>query len=331
MNNDLYSKIEREFLSPRSLLTLGAVGILLLILLLVSTNTNDRSRVDPIKQPVVIDSVPYPFDGITLTARAAIVWDIKHNREIFSRESTTVLPLASLTKLVTAIAAVETVPEYTVVPIEAEALAQEGDSGLLLHERWNLRELIKTSLISSSNDGARAIASVVGAVLTDHTLPSQETQPMVAATDQFVQKMNQFTARIGMADTHFNNEHGLDVSTIESGGYGTARDMATLLSYAWNHHADILDSTATRQVTTRSIDGIDHVVKNTNPVVENIPGILASKTGFTDLAGGNVVVLTSPGLEGPFAIVVLGSTYDGRFEDLSTLSKATLEYIVKNR
>lgn len=325
MNNDLYHKIEREFLSPRSLLTIGVVCILLVVLLLVSTNTNDRQRVDPVKAHVVIEE--NPFDNIGLEARAAVVWDIKNDRAIFSQSATTIMPLASLTKLVTAVAALETVPPYTVVPINADALAQEGDTGLLLHERWNIRELVKASLVSSSNDGARAIASVVGATLTDY---SPNTVPL-SADDQFIHKMNQFVASIGMANSHFNNEHGLDVSGVESGGYGSAEDVARLLSYAWKHHADVLEATTAEEITTHSLEGTAHEVKNTNPIVERIPGILASKTGYTDLAGGNVAVVASPGLEGPFAIVVLGSSYDGRFTDLSKLSKATLEYVIKNR
>ena len=62
-----------------------------------------------------------------------------------------------------------------------------------------------------------------------------------------------------------------------------------------------------------------------------MPGLLAAKTGYTDLSGGNVAVVTSPGIEGPFVTVILGSSFSGRFVDLEKLSRATLEYLEKNR
>ena len=143
--------------------------------------------------------------------------------------------------------------------------------------------------------------------------------------------MNDISRTIGLTQTSVANEHGLDVSDEESGAQGSAKDMALLLSYAWKNYPGIFQTTAGSTVPTHSIDGMLHVAKNTNPLVNNIPGLLASKTGFTELAGGNVAVITSPGLEGPFAIVVLGSTYDGRFSDLEQLSRTTLEYVRENR
>jgi D-alanyl-D-alanine carboxypeptidase len=79
-------------------------------------------------------------------------------------------------------------------------------------------------------------------------------------------------------------------------------------------------------VTAISEQGIPHTFANTNQDVEHIPNLLLSKTGFTDLAGGNLVVVYDAGINHPVAIVVLGSTEEGRFTDVKTLLNATFAH-----
>ena len=67
-----------------------------------------------------------------------------------------------------------------------------------------------------------------------------------------------------------------------------------------------------RIVTIRSTTGTVHTLANTNPDTTQIPGLLMSKTGYTDLAGGNLVIIFDAGIDHPVAIVVLGSTRDDR-------------------
>ena len=67
--------------------------------------------------------------------------------------------------------------------------------------------------------------------------------------------------------------------------------------------------------------------RNTNLVASEIPGLLGSKTGLTDLAGGNLVFAFDPELGRPIVITILGSTEEGRFQDVRKLISATLEYI----
>jgi D-alanyl-D-alanine carboxypeptidase len=64
---------------------------------------------------------------------------------------------------------------------------------------------------------------------------------------------------------------------------------------------------------------------NTNVSINQISGLLASKTGFTNLAGGNLAVVFDAGFMHPVVIVVLGSTVDGRFSDVVNLEKITLQ------
>ena len=74
-----------------------------------------------------------------------------------------------------------------------------------------------------------------------------------------------------------------------------------------------------------------HLTKNTNIIVDKLPGVLASKTGFTDLAGGNLIMAFDIGLGHRIIISVLGSTKEARFEDLEKLYWASVENEFNNK
>jgi D-alanyl-D-alanine carboxypeptidase len=67
-------------------------------------------------------------------------------------------------------------------------------------------------------------------------------------------------------------------------------------------------------------------VQNTDPIVKTVPHLLLSKTGFTDLAGGNLALVFDAGIQHPIAVVVLGSTKSARFTDGAALVAATLAH-----
>ena len=69
------------------------------------------------------------------------------------------------------------------------------------------------------------------------------------------------------------------------------------------------------------------MAKNTNIDVEKIPGLLASKTGYTTLAGGNLVVAFDASIGRPIIVVVLGSSQEGRFKDVQSLVNASIKYV----
>jgi len=126
--------------------------------------------------------------------------------------------------------------------------------------------------------------------------------------------------------TKYNNPTGLDEYDGEDGGLGSARDMAILITYLWEQHPEAIRDTTMPTRVFRSEDGFVHKGENTNEYVTSTPGILASKTGYTDLAGGNLAILYNAGLDHPIAVVVLGSTREGRFKDVQKLVDATYRY-----
>ena len=283
----------------------------------------------PDELPLSVAAVrPSPFDEINLEAKAAIVFDALENKIIYSLNSEEQLPLASLTKIMTAVIAREILPDYTTITIDSDSIKKEGDSGLRVGEKWRARDLLDFTLLVSSNDGAASLAAAAAAVSTGIGQNTEgAVNEVVVKKKDFVSQMNEKARSLGLVQTYFMNETGLDLQTQVSGSYGSARDVANLLVYAVEKYPDLFEATRQLVFKVSSLDGKNREAKNTNEAVLKIPGLIASKTGFTDLAGGNLAVLMDAGLGHPIAIVVLGSSEQGRFVDVEKLASTTISFL----
>ena len=259
-----------------------------------------------------------PFKDLSLQAKAVYVFDISKNKALFKKNELEQLPLASLTKLMMALTAVDLVPPDSNIVIKKEFLEEEGDSGLFVNENWKLRNLLDFSLMVSSNDGARSVASVVGAL-------DLNSDNYDLGRKDFISKMNDEAQKLGLKQMYFINESGLDEGSV-SGGYGSVIDVEKLIQYLLKSKPEILETTKYESMDFSSLEKV-HTAVNTDTVINQIPGLLASKTGYTDLAGGNLAVAFDASIGHPIVVVVLGSTEQGRFDDVSKLVKASLEYI----
>ena len=258
------------------------------------------------------------FDTVSLSAKAAYVYDVKAKKQLFARNENDVLPLASVTKIMTAVTALSFIPETAFVTIDTEAMRAEGSSGLKVGERWLLRDLLKFTLIESSNDGASAVASAGGGILAFGAQSGDENRSL------FLKEMNTLAQSIGLRSTRFLNESGLDLDTEHAGAFSTAREAAHMLAYGLEKFPSIFSETRWSELTLAG-DREKHEAKNTNKETGNFPLLIASKTGYTDLAGGNLVIAFDAGFNHPIIVSVLGSTIDGRFTDAEALVWATLE------
>lgn len=306
---------------------LGLLAVLL-ILLFSSGITDIFSKDEPARTPTA-NSQKIPtqstdqssgsqnktFSNIHITAKSAYVWDVNSQKALYKKNESEQLPLASLTKLMTALVAEEVLGEHDAITISETAIKQDGVSGLSSGETFDRMALSDLMLISSSNDGAYALAYAAGAVLA-------QKDPANA----FVQAMNIRADELGLTQTFFKNPTGLDISLTEAGSYGTARDISFLMEYIIKNEPNIIEFTKDREIDITSENGETHETENTNYYVDQIPGLIASKTGYTDLAGGNLVVAFDAGLNRPIIITVLGSTRQERFSDVMALVNETKEY-----
>jgi len=303
--------------------------ILLGIGLIFSLLTTQRGLSPVVEEPGaggIVEAEPFinPFDSISLDGVAAFVYDVKANEALFAKNEEMQLPLASITKLMTVLAASTYIEENETITIDYKSLDQEGDSGLFAFEEWKARDLFDFTLLVSSNDGASVLASVAGGTKVIRTGREGDTP-----ASAFVDEMNSLAKQIGLSQTYFINETGLDPNEELSGGYGSARDTSKLLEYIILNEPRLVEATAYTSLDFKSNSNYEHTATNTNPIIGSIPGLIASKTGFTDLAGGNLVVAFDAGINRPVIISVLGSSKDGRFSDIEKLVEASLELLNK--
>lgn len=249
-----------------------------------------------------------PFSNAHLTGQAAIVVDLSTGQTLYSQNADMQLPLASLTKLLTMYEAQSILSPDSIVTISSTSLAQDGDYGFVLGEKFAYKDISRLTMVASSNDAAEAIAEAAEAQSGD-----TPAQFMSAAVRQ-----------ANLSRTVAINSTGLDIDATEAGAYGSARDIAKLGGEFLVQAPDISRATTKPSITIYSSAGVPHTLSNTNPDVSSIPGLLLSKTGYTDLAGGNLAVVFDAGINHRIAVVVLGSTEKGRFSDVETLIHATL-------
>lgn len=276
-------------------------AIFLLACAIVTTAITSLARTDAPPSPQSIISAPQITD-VDLEAKAAYAYDFTTNDVLYSKNENDVLPLASLTKVMTAVTALRTMNPGQSVRISAPDVGLTGSAGLVQGEIWKLADILRYALIASSNGAASAVGNAyVG-----------------TSKSSFVDEMNAIAFALGFSTLHFNNDTGLDVNDSVSGGYGSAKEMLKLFDYAVSKYPDTLKATSLESESYFTGDGT-HTANNTNTALSDIPNPIASKTGYTLLAGGNLALEFDPGNGHRVGVIVLGSSQDGRFDDAKKL------------
>lgn len=303
-----WEKIQKRELM---ILTIG-LCMPLLVMGMILFNENKTERANNLV-PAKVDEYKFEAD---INAQSAMVTELNTGKILFAKNEKEQKPIASLTKLMTTLVALEKFNENSIsrVQINEDHLRAFGDSGLQVGQIWNVKDLIDFTLITSSNDGARALAlSAFG-----------------EKTSDFVLKMNSLSNKLGLANTFFANETGLDIdSDQEAGAISSAEDITKILQFITLHQLDNFTA-STNFHKNFIVDGQIYDVENTNKSVDKIPGLLVSKTGYTDIAGGNLAVVADIGLNNPVSIVILGSTLEERENDVNKLIEETLNYYSDN-
>lgn len=259
--------------------------------------SSSEAYVLPVSEPSFLP-VLVSNERPVIDARAGVVYDTSSGRFLFSKNARTQMPIASLTKIMTAIMVIERLDPSDVVTVPLEVIRVDGEKQTLYRgERISVLSLLKMLLIESSNDAAFALG---------HHFQGQTGEDLIEA-------MNEKAAFLHMTETKFADPAGLSDE-----GYSTAEDLIKLIRHSlrrelmWNIMSE-------KSTVVTSVDGkIEHKLENTNQLLGVIPNVAGGKTGYTDVAlGALVLVVDIPGKNDKIVSIVLGSRE--RFNDSSKL------------
>ncbi len=221
--------------------------ILLLLLVILTVNTVAFAR----------------EEDFANSAKAACVMERDSERVLYAKNENAQLPMASTTKIVTAIVVIENCSLDDIVTINKEAVGVEGSSVYLKEgEKWTVKDLLYGLMLRSGNDCAVALAYHVGGNIAT-----------------FVQLMNDFAKKINCTNTHFVNANGLH----DNEHYTCALDLAKITCYA------LRNCLFSKIVSTKSfkavINGVERVFVNKNKLLCTLNEADGVKTGYTKKAG----------------------------------------------
>ncbi|MFA5878033.1 MAG: serine hydrolase [Candidatus Staskawiczbacteria bacterium] len=235
---------------------------------------------------------------LDIAAKAAICVEsnfLNQDRTIFSKNSDVQLPIASLTKLMTALVVLENYNLDDAITIQPEAVNQPGEQGFLTTgESLSVNELLYIMLIESSNDAAYALAQVIG-------------------LEKFVSIMNAEALKLDMPQTKFSDPSGFGADN-----YSTPRDLVKLTKYLTENFPIVWKILSYQKFELTTSRGFHHELQNTNELLGQIPNIVGGKTGKTAEAKGCLLLLLkNPKNQNDLVYIILGS--DQRFVEMKKM------------
>lgn len=201
----------------------------------------------------------------SLPAKGMCVMETSSGRVLYQKNSDDIMPMASTTKIMTCITAIENCRDLDEkFEISPKSVGVSGTSIYLREgEVMSTRDLLYGLMLVSGNDSATAIACHVG-----------------GSERAFVGQMNTLARKIGAYNTHFDNPHGLDSKTH----YTSAYDLALITSYALENPT-FREIVATKNTKIVNEAGKTRYLKNKNKLLASLDGCCGVKTGYTDDAG----------------------------------------------
>jgi serine-type D-Ala-D-Ala carboxypeptidase (penicillin-binding protein 5/6) len=257
------------------------------------------SALPNVKVPVLSSSWvrTHPIAEVpSIKGRAAIVVDLTTGQILYQQDATSRYAEASLTKMMTAMVAVDLAPLDTVVTVPAAATQVEPNHmGVSTGERLTVRELIEGMLLDSGNDAAEALA--MG--LVDRA--------------KFIGFMNQKAAQLHLRNTHFTNPSGLD----DTDHYTSAYDLAVMGATLLNDYPDLRTIVGSKQFVIYATAQHKYFnPQNIDRLLWTYPGAIGIKPGYTGAAGYCLAAAATRNGR-TILVVVLGGTQ--HFTDAATL------------
>jgi D-alanyl-D-alanine carboxypeptidase len=245
--------------------------------------------------------MPVAAEEIYINARAAIALDSKTKVVLFERNAHQLIPMASTTKIMTALVAIKYGDLDRKVEISSKAASIHGSTvGYKKGEMVSIRELVYGLMLRSGNDAAIAIA-----------------EGIAGSVEEFVKLMNEYAGQIGLSSTNFESPHGLD----SQNHYTTAYDLALITAKA--KESNLFNSVVGAKDVDGRQYGFSRSFHNINKILWQLPNATGVKTGYTGQAGKCLV--TSVDIENrDVVIVVLNS--NTRWKETKKIN----DYVMKN-
>ncbi len=233
----------------------------------------------------------------SVSALAYSVQSLDKGNVLVEKDADRLLPIASVTKLITAVVAKKLLDEDTMIKITSRMLSTEGNTGKLrIGEKFKVKEILYPLLMVSSNDAAEALA---------------QSYDATHGTGKFVKEMNAWASSIGAYRTYFRDPSGLSAHNVS-----TAHDISLIAQWIRDNEPDIFDITLTKSksIRTRTWNNPTHFL--------NLSSYDGGKNGYTIEAKLTSVSLFSFGSpKRYYSVVILGSTRRDA-DTLAVLNKA---------
>ena len=226
--------------------------------------------------------------------------DAGTNYPLYDKNSKKVMPIASLTKIMTAVLVLENRSLDETVTISPRAMETFGDKkGLVAGEKIKLGDLLRVMIIDSNNAAATSLAEHTG-----------------GSVENFVALMNKKAEVLGLVNTKFVNPTGLDA--VGEDNHSTAYDLAQLTDYALDKDT-IWEISRTKEATVYSLDKKQkHYVENTDELLGIMDNIYGGKTGYT-VAAGECLVLISETPDKKHKVISVVLNAENRFTETKKL------------
>ena len=239
-----------------------------------------------------------------LNARIALIYDRASGRIIYEKNGNKQTPMASTTKILTAIVTLENADLKETVTIESKAAGIGGSRlGLKKNDKITVNDLLYGLMLRSGNDAAVALAIHVG-----------------GSIEGFADMMNKKAEELGLTNSHFVVPHGLD----NEGHYTTAYELAKMADYALN--IPKFKEIVSNKSATIYINGYPKAINNTNKLLGSVSGVYGVKTGFTNGAGRCLVSSCKRGELDIITVIIGADTNNQRTAD----TKELIEYAFNN-
>jgi len=219
-----------------------------------------------------------------IEAKSAIVFNMEKNRVLYEKEVDRILPIASLTKLMTALIVLENIELDEITIISEEAVKAYGETGeLVVKEKISIRNLLHALLMESSNDAAVALSEAV----------EQKTDRL------FTSLMNEKVDQMKLTSTRFSDSSGFNSTNIS-----TVREIIEIVKHSFNQEI-IWQILKTTEIDLYSDDDkIKHHWVNTDELLNQLPNVIGGKTGYTTEAQGCLILVVEISSEKIISVIL---------------------------